>query len=76
MGLLVKVLLVAWALFWIASQALGLVERCGGRIGETAGATLARWRRAGKIVGRVILVALAVAVAHTIAMRFLNGSGD
>ncbi len=74
MGLLVKVLLVAWALFWIASQALGLVERCGGRIGEAAGETLARWRRAGKIVGRVILVALAIAVAHTIITRFLAGS--
>ncbi|MCC6355607.1 MAG: hypothetical protein IT577_17095 [Verrucomicrobiae bacterium] len=74
MAVLLKLLLAAWVLLWLASQALALVERCGGPIGRSAGETLVRWRRTGSIVGRVILIAFALAVAHMIVTRFLTGS--
>ena len=73
MGLVVKLLLLGWALLWIASQVLGLVERVGGTVGKSAGDARIRLRDMGKIAGRVIFFALIAIVAYLLITRFLIG---
>lgn len=73
MGLFVKLLLVGWALLWIACQVLGWVERCGGTVGKSAGDALVKLRGLGKIVGRVLFCAIIAIIAYLLITRFLVG---
>lgn len=76
MAVFVKLLVAAWALLWIACQVLGLIERCGGTIGKSAGDTLARLRRTGKIAGRILFFALVTAAAYMVITRFVIGQAN